>query len=171
MPDVTVDPNEYERYDLKTAPPDGFVMLRPLPFGKKLTRRDKATKLQMRVQGDGRGRGNQNDQSTISLDTLNEWATAYDFTYCVGDHNLTDKNGVKLDFNNPRSINMVLGMLNPKVGSEIERLISDLNEEEEEEAVEDFSLPAGGSSDGQTTSVMDSPETETSTEQNVSPIT
>lgn len=159
MPDVTVDPNEYERYELKTAPPDGYVMLRPLPFGKKLTRRDKATKLQMRVQGDGRGRMRDSEQS-ISLDTLNEWATAYDYVYCVGDHNLTDKNGVSLDFNNPKSINMVLGMLNPKVGSEIERLIGELNEEEEEETVEDFTSVAGGSSDGQIMSLTDSSENE-----------
>jgi|SRR5580765_337043 len=130
MPDVTVDTGSYQRYDLKSAPPDGFVMLRPLPYGMKLTRRDKASKMKMQTE-QGRGR---KTTSEIELETLNEWAVAHDFAYCIGEHNLTDKNDALLDFTNP----MTLKTLNPKVGSEIEKYIDELNEDEDEESLEDF---------------------------------
>jgi hypothetical protein len=139
MPDVTVDINEYTRYDLKSAPPDGFVMLRPLPYGMKLTRRDKASKMKMQTET---GKGRRNTTSEIELETLNEWAVAHDFAYCVGEHNLTDKNGTLLNFTNP----MTLKTLNPKVGSEIEKYIDELNEDEDEESLEDFLKRQDGSS-------------------------
>jgi hypothetical protein len=138
MPDVTVDPGQFERYDLKSAPPDGYVMLRPLPYGMKLTRRDKASKMKMQTE-QGRGR---RATSEIELETLNEWAVAHDFAFCVGEHNLTDKNGTLLNFANP----MTLKTLNPKVGSEIEKYIDDLNEDEDDETLEDFHKLQDGSS-------------------------
>lgn len=137
MPDVTVDSGSYERYELKSAPPDGYVMLRPLPYGMKLTRRDKASKMKMQTE-QGKGR---RSTSEIELETLNEWAVAHDFAYCVGEHNLTDKNGTLLDFTNA----MTLKALNPKVGSEIEKYIDELNEEEDEETLEDFLKRRDGS--------------------------
>src|SRR5438067_1609394 len=106
MPNVTIDPGEFERKDLKSAPPDGYVMLRPLPYGMKLTRRDKASKMQMRAQADGRGRVS-NQEQIIEFETLNEWATIYDFAYCIGEHNLTDKNGQNLDFSQPMTFKML----------------------------------------------------------------
>jgi hypothetical protein len=143
MPDVTVDPGQYTRYDLKTAPPDGFVMLRPLPYGMKLTRRDKASRMKMQTE-QGRGR---KPTSEIELETLNEWAIAHDFAYCVGEHNLTDRNDVLLDFTHP----MTLKTLNPKVGSEIEKYLEELNEDEDDEAFEDFRKLQGGSSQDEAT--------------------
>ena len=139
MPDVTVDPGQYERYDLKSAPPDGFVMLRPLPYGMKLTRRDKASKMKMQTD---QTKGRRNASSEIELETLNEWAVAHDFAFCVGEHNLTDKNGALLDFTNP----MTLKTLNPKVGSEVEKYLDELNEDEDDELLEDFLKRRGGSS-------------------------
>ncbi len=139
MPDVTVDSGQFARYDLKSAPPDGFVMLRPLPYGMKLTRRDKASKMKMQTD---QTRGRRNASSEIELETLNEWAIAHDFAYCIGEHNLTDKNGVILDFAHP----MTLKTLNPKVGSEIEKYIDELNEDEDEELLEDFRKLHDGSS-------------------------
>jgi hypothetical protein len=138
MPDVTVDPGQYTRHDLTSAPPDGYVMLRPLPYGMKLTRRDKASKMKMQTE-QGRGR---KATSEIELETLNEWAIAHDFAYCVGEHNLTDKNGTILDFTNP----MTLKTLNPKVGSEIEKYLDKLNEDEDDETLEDFIKRQDGSS-------------------------
>jgi hypothetical protein len=140
MPVGTIDPNKYERYELKTlkADPsvpedeDGFVMLRPLPFGLKLERRDKATKMSMEA-ATGRGRKG-DDTQKFELETLSKWSRAYDFKHCIGDHNITDVNTVKLDFGNP----MTLQLLDPKVGSELEKLIDDLNEDESEESLEDF---------------------------------
>jgi hypothetical protein len=45
------------------------------------------------------------------------------FKNCIVDHNITDKNGAKLDFRSE----MTLHMLNPAVGMEIERLIDEIN--------------------------------------------
>lgn len=139
MPIVTVDPNASEKFALKTAPADpndendedGWVQLRALPYGKKLTRRDKSTKMKMQAQGSGKGK---NETQDIELESLNEWAVAYDFAYCIVDHNLTDQNKVKVDFAKP----FALSLLDPKVGTEIEKLINSLNEDEDELSMEDF---------------------------------
>jgi hypothetical protein len=134
MPDVTIDPGEYERYELKTAPPDGYIMLRPLPFGMKLARRSKATRTMMRMPAPSKANQGKKIDQSMEIESMDEVTTLIDFSYCIGDHNLTDKNGEKLDFTNK----MTLKLLNPKVGSEIERLISELNEDEDEESLEDF---------------------------------
>lgn len=141
MPVVTVDPSDFERFDLKSAPADpkvagdepGYVMLRPLPYGMKLTRADKALKMSMRQEPmDHQPKGG--SPQTIDLQTAQEWTTHFDFAYCIGSHNLTDKNGALLDFTKP----MALKMLNPKVGQEISTLIDSLNNDEDEETMEDF---------------------------------
>jgi hypothetical protein len=106
--------------------------LRPLPYGQKLSRRDKATKMSMEAPV-GRGRNEEATQK-FELETLSEWSNAFDFDYCIGEHNLQAPDGELLNFHNP----MTLKLLDPRVGSEIERLINSLNEDEEEEALEDF---------------------------------
>jgi len=136
MPNATIKHDEYERYDLKTLE-GGYVYLRPLPYGQKLARRDKAMKMSMEQRVEKRGRRRQvvdDDVQTINLETLSEWSTLFDFAHCIGDHNLEDANGNKLDMSNK----MTLQILDPKVGSEIESLISDLNDDEDEETLEDF---------------------------------
>ena len=134
MPKVTINPGEYEKFDLKSAPPDGFVMLRPLPYGMKLSRRSKATKMMMRSQAPQKGQKPQDVDQVFELESMDEWAIAYDFAYCIGEHNLEDASGNVLDFTNA----MTLKLLDPKVGSEIERLVDELNNEEGEESFEDF---------------------------------
>jgi hypothetical protein len=122
MPVVTVDPSSYEKYELKTAPADptdpedenGYVMLRALPYGMKLTRRDKATKMMMRQQPTQNKRQAQEPQ-TIELESYNEWAIAFDFAYCIGDHILIVSNNHELYFAKP----MLLMVLDPSVGSDI----------------------------------------------------
>jgi hypothetical protein len=142
MPIVTVDPNNFTREELKTAPADpnrpgdeqGYIMVRPLPYGMKLTRRDKATKMAMEVEsGGGRRRGEATTQK-FDLETMSEWANWFDFANCIGDHNLLDAAGNKLDFSNQMS----LKLLDPKVGSEIESILTRYNEDESEESLEDF---------------------------------
>lgn len=137
MPKVTVDPTEYQKKELKSAPPDGYVMLRALPYGQKLSRRSKATRMMMRSQAPqpGKaGRGAQPADQVFELESMDEWAVAHDFAYCIGEHNLEDSAGQLLDFSNA----LTLKLLDPKVGSEIERLIDELNNEEGEESLEDF---------------------------------
>lgn len=144
MPVVTVDPDEYTRHELKSAPADpndpndedGYVYLRPLPYGMKLTMRDKSIKQRMLMKQPGRGRKNEDDNNTtpVELETASEWSSHFEMSYCIGKHNLTDKNKQLIDFTSPLS----LKLLNPKVGSEIEKLLFDLNRDEDEESLEDF---------------------------------
>lgn len=164
MPIVTVDPEDFERFELKSAPADpkdasdeqGYVMLRPLPYGMKLTRSDKALRMSMRAnQGpqDHKVKRAQTEQ-TIDLQTAQEWTTHYDFAYCIGDHNLTDKNKRLIDFSKP----MALKQLAPKVGSEISFYIDSLNQDEDEESAEDLVKRVIGSSEEELSSLdMDSP--------------
>jgi hypothetical protein len=144
MPVVTVDPNDYERYDLKSAPADsddptdeqGYVMLRPLPYGMKLTMRDKSIKQRMMLAQPKRGQQQtqEGEATPVELETASEWSSHFEMSYCIGDHNLTDRNKRKIDFTNPMS----LKLLNPKVGSEIEKLLFEINRDEDEETIEDF---------------------------------
>lgn len=156
-PVVTVDPNDFERFLLKSAlkdphdpnDEDGYVYLRPLPYGMKITRSDRALRMSMRQTGP-QDHKKKNEGSTIDLETAREWTTQYDFGYCIGDHNLTDKNKVKIDFKSP----MAVKLLNPRVGTEIEMLIDKLNEDEDTDA-EDLVRRAISSSDDHNTQKMD----------------
>lgn len=147
MPVATVT-TEPQRFDLKSLPPKdgeegGYIVVRPLPYGMVLERRDKGTEMGMELEVQ-RGRRNkrsirQDEPETqkIELKTLSGWMANHDFAYCIVDHNLTDKNGTKLDFTNPLAVKN----LDPKVGIEIDRILNDLNEPEEEGDDEDFTMP------------------------------
>lgn len=139
MPNATVDPSHYERRELTSLPgtdteEGGYVMVRPLPYGMKLQRRDKATRMYMEASPGTGKKAAQDATQKFELETMNEWATLFDMKYCIGEHNLTDVKGVPLDLGSP----MTLQILDPKVGSEIERILTDLNEEEDEQSLEDF---------------------------------
>src|SRR6266404_3240579 len=134
MPIVTVDPEEFTRVPLKTAPPDGFVMLRPLPYGMKLNRRSKATKMMMRSKPVANRQEALKQDQIFELESHDEWAMAHDFAYCIGEHNLQNPDGTLIDFTKPMS----LKMLDPRVGSEIEILIDRINNTEDEESFADF---------------------------------
>lgn len=127
---------------------EGFIVARPLPYGLILERRDKGTKMGMELEmNQGRRkksiRQNESETQTIQLETLSAWMANHDFSYCITDHNLTTKDGQPLDFHNQLHVQA----LDPKVGIEIDRILSDLNElEEDEESLEDFTPSAISSS-------------------------
>jgi hypothetical protein len=123
MPKVTIDPNSYTRFDLKSAPPDGYVMLRPLSYGMKLTRRTNSSRMMMEA-----------GTTQMTLETLEEWTTQFDFKNCIGDHNLQNADESLIDFGNA----VGWKLLDPRVGSEIERHINSLNEEDDEAILDDF---------------------------------
>lgn len=148
MPDATIS-TETERFELESLS-GGFVELKPLPYGGVLTRRESAMKMSMEQTGNRaarRGRGHAKDADSnsgkIDVELLQRWARAYEFRHCIVDHNLTDKNDKKLDFSNA----MTLDILNPKVGTEIERLLDEINGEESEEDLENFISSATNSSE------------------------
>lgn len=138
MPRATVN-SEATRIELKSCP-GGFVMLRQLPFGQMLSRRDRATRFLQEVDP----KAKDGDISHIQIDILNEASRLYDFSHCIMDHNLEDDNGNKLDFSD-RMIEMTLQVLEPRIGAEIEREIDSLNRDDEDDA-KVFTTPATSAS-------------------------
>jgi len=132
MPDVGVT-TEAVRRELESAPPDGYVMLKQLPYFDLLERRDKVTRLSMESSGADDGDGK------LIMETMQQWARAFDFRNCIVDHNLSI-NGAKIDFTKSESLRSI----SPAVGKEIEALIDELNGEADQN--EDFTPPAPGSS-------------------------
>lgn len=166
MPVVTVNPERYERFDLKSAPPDGFVMLRPLPYGMKLARRGKAVRTMLRSKPvQNRKEALEQDQ-VFELATEDSWAAAHDFAYCIGEHNLQNADGSLIDFQ--RNTEFVIKMLDPRVGSEIEILLDRLNNADDEESFEDFlKRQSTPSEDGPTELSLDGSEQQTQMEQDL----
>lgn len=135
MPNATIDPSHFEREDLKSLE-GAYIMVRPLPYGLKLKRRDKATRMYMEAPGNqSKKRGEVEDEvNRFELETMNEWATLHDFKYCIGEHNLTDVNDAELDLGSP----MTFQILDPRVGSEIETILATINADDDEEDLETF---------------------------------
>lgn len=144
MPVAVVDPEAFERRDLQSLE-GAYIMVRPLPHGLVLRRRDKQSKMFVESNMGTQGRRKpQNETNRLEIETMNEWATAYDYKYCIGEHNLTDAQGNNLDLGSPLAIQM----LSPKVGAEIDTILSELNDFEEDE---DFTqAPSTSSQDGGT---------------------
>jgi hypothetical protein len=120
MPRAVVNTDDTVKKELKTCP-DGFVILRRLSFGEKLSRR--AMVSSMRVET-GRGK-----DFSGEMQLVNEKATAFDFQKCIVEHNLEDAHGNMLDFRNSVHIQM----LDPRIGEEIDTYISELNNFDEED--------------------------------------
>ncbi len=116
MPIATASPEETTRHDLKSAPPDGFVVLRSMTYGEWLHRRDMATK--MAIEGDPRKK-----DSKVTIDTIQTETTLYEFSKCVVEHNLTDVSDKPLNLGNRSDFSR----LHPKVGEEISSFIADMN--------------------------------------------
>lgn len=129
MPVALVDIEAFDHKDLKSVE-GGWINVRPLPHGLVLRRRDKQSKMfvesNMGTQGHRKA---QSDVNRLEIETMNEWATAYDYKYCIVDHNLTDKEGNKIDL----SSQLVLQQLDPKIGAEIDTILSELNDFTEDE--------------------------------------
>lgn len=113
-------PTDATRFDLKSVE-GGWVELKPLPYGQLIERRDKASRMSMAAGGKG------NTDTRMDIDMLQAQSRIFEFQHCVVDHNLSDDHGTKLNFSNPST----LGILDPKVGQEVEQLIDDLNQLEE----------------------------------------
>jgi hypothetical protein len=133
MPRATVD-SAGVRHDLKSCP-GGFVLLRQLPFGMMLKRRDLAAKYMQEFTGTS-----VTDVNTITINILNEKSRQFDFANMILDHNLEDDLGNNLDFTNP----MTLDLLDPKIAAEIETEMDKLNGTEFNE--ENFTTPSEQSS-------------------------
>src|SRR5262245_33703865 len=129
MPKATIS-QEAVRYDLKTLP-EGYVELRRMPYGQWLHRQELAMRLSIEAQG------RQQAGFKGEMVMANQAVTQFEFQQCVVSHNLENDAGEPLDFRSPHS----LALLDPKIGNEISRYISEMHEFE-----------AGNSSDGSNSS-------------------
>ena len=107
------------RYQLKSAPPDGWVDIRPMDYGTYLKRRDMAMK--MGVTGAGSG------FEKIDLDILQETVTRFEFKSCIVDHNLENEEGKKLNLSTPEDFQR----LDPRIGQELSILIDEVTQWED----------------------------------------
>ena len=116
MPKAVAD-QEAVRVELKTAPPDGFVLIRQLTYGEYLKRRDMAQTMGAKEGPDGKPEG-------MQLEVHSEKVAFYEFRILILDHNLEDKDGRKLNFSDPQDV----VRLDPKVAQEIESHITSMND-------------------------------------------
>src|SRR6478752_98009 len=132
MPRATVTQTT-ENKNLKTCE-GGVVTLRRMSWGDVLTRRTLASVMQM--SGDSK-----NKSFEVEMILSNEKVTLFEFSKCIVDHNLEDEKGVKLNLTNINDIKK----LDPKIGGEIDALISDMNNFEDEEGEEGPTPPTSDS--------------------------
>jgi hypothetical protein len=118
-----------QRYDLKSAPPDGYVTIRRMSYGDKMLRRQKLGKAT--VHGDG-GKSKKRGDFTAEMELINEQVTLLEFSRAIVDHNLTmlvNGSEIPVDFSNALHVKMLEG----PVGEEIDAYITDWNSFEGEE--------------------------------------
>ena len=135
MPKATVN-LDGQRIELKSCP-GGYVVIKQLPFGMMLKRRDLALKYSEEVNGQ---RVSDDAKRQISINIMNEQSRRFDFKHCIIDHNLEDDHGNQLDFGKPAT----LDILDPRIAAEIERAIDNLNQEDFNE--QGFTMPSGDNS-------------------------
>lgn len=111
MPFAGIDP-EGEKRDLKSLP-GGWVQLKTMSWRQKLQRQDMMMRFQVQMTRKG------DAAADYSGDTLK--VQDFDLRCCVLDHNLEDKDGNKYEL--PRDISKI----HPRIGSEIDDLIAEMN--------------------------------------------
>lgn len=116
MPKAVVDPNATQRYDLKTLPPDGYVVLRRMTYDERLLRKQRLMRMSVRQNTETK-----QDEGELALadKSLTEWA----FANLIIEHNCEDEDGEKLDFKKKDAFKI----LDPRVGEEIDGLIMSMN--------------------------------------------
>lgn len=126
---------EPKRYDLKTLPPDGYVVIRRLSHGEKNVRRAMNSKMTMKAT---KGR---KDVDTV-IDAFNADVDAYNFKNCIVEHNCLDKDERLLNFANPAD----LAKLDGKVSEEIATYIDLENNFEDDDDLGNSSEPSEATS-------------------------
>lgn len=118
---VAIANKKSERFDLKSCPPDGYVVIRRMKYGEKISRTQMSSAVTART---AKGKNTE-----IDIDMLLEDTTLWEFANLVSEHNLTDKDDKPLNFKNPEHVRE----LDPVIGEEISTYIDKLNSFEEDE--------------------------------------
>lgn len=124
MPVATVT-SSTDRKELKSCPPDGFVVIRRMTYGESLKRKEMMASIAMQMDGK-KGEG-----AKMQMDLLQEKTALWEFANLVVDHNLTDEKERKLNFKDPKDVMMIRG----QVGDEIQMYINELNSFEDDDEV------------------------------------
>lgn len=114
-----------EKYELKSCPPDGYVVIRRMNYGESLKRKDMMASIAMSMDTSKKG----NSEAKMQMDLLQEKTSLWEFANLVVEHNLTDANEKPLDFRLPEHVRMIRG----QVGDEIQMRIDKLNSFEDDE--------------------------------------
>lgn len=131
MPKATVS-TATTKYWLKTlsegnreaedpAEQPGFVVLKRMTWGQKLHRQQMATNQSGEITG--------KRMTKLDIELMSRKVAEYEFKHCIAEHNLTDEQGNLLNFQDPRS----LDVLDPRVGDEINKYIAEQNNFEDDE--------------------------------------
>lgn len=132
MPKATVDPGTHH-YELKTCP-GGFVELRTLSFHEMEMRKDIAGRMYQEEKVTRARQGKRGDDEEVMrayFESMNVKVTEFEFRNCIVDHNLfvDDAETQKIDFSKP----MHTWKLNPKIGEEISKYVTELTQIDEED--------------------------------------
>lgn len=115
MPRATFNPNATTRFELKTCPPDGFIVVRRLSLGES-AKREQAT-MKMALQGaDAKTRQMNIDPQITAL-------LEFDFATMIVEHNLEDEHGNLLNFKNPADVSRLDG----PIGEEIKKCLDEVS--------------------------------------------
>jgi hypothetical protein len=120
MPAAVAIQTETIRHDLKSLD-GGFVELRRMTYGQIVQRRA-LTKLSV-LSGKGVSKNVTGEMAMASKEV-----TQFEFDHCIVAHNLEDVDGRPLVLSGPD-----FDKLDPRVGTEIERYISDMNNFDEDD--------------------------------------
>lgn len=119
MPKATVS-LETDRKELKTLA-DGYVVLKRMSYGQTVERRSMLT---LGFESDGKSNDFKGEMAMG-----NKKISAFEFAICVVEHNLTGDDDQPLDLTKVGT----LDVLDPRIGQEIEKYISDMNNFNEED--------------------------------------
>ena len=115
MPKATIS-SEPKRFDLQTAPPDGYVVLKRLNYGQTLKRQSISQQTEVSDDGpSGRAVGR------IHVDL--QGVAAFDFRYSIIEHNLQKDDGSPINFSNVADF----ADMDPDIAQEIDDYIIKFN--------------------------------------------
>jgi hypothetical protein len=118
---VAVVMDEPEHHDLKSLS-GGYVKIRRMTYGEKLTSRGFNSKMTMRSQ-----RGQKNVESELKVFDANQ--ELFSFAHCITEHNLEDKDGRPLNLTMEADVRKIRS----DIAEEITTLMDKLNNFEDEE--------------------------------------
>ncbi len=123
---IAVIQSQNERYELKSCPPDGYIVVRRMNYGESLKRKDMMASIAMSMDTTKKGG---TGETKMQMDLLQEKTSLWEFANLIVEHNLTDAQEKALNFKLAEHVRMIRG----QVGDEIQMRIDQLNSFEDTE--------------------------------------